>query len=61
LRAYANLTGEVVVAGVHSRIELWDKVTWDAEQSDADDQSATLAEQLGTLALPATLPAGLGI
>jgi MraZ protein len=49
LREYANLSGEVVVAGVHSRIELWDKATWDAEQANADEQSATLAEQLSVV------------
>jgi MraZ protein len=46
LRQYANLTGEIVVAGVHSRIELWDKATWDAEEATADEQSSSLAEQL---------------
>jgi MraZ protein len=46
LREYANLSGEVVIAGVHSRIELWDKGTWDAEQEAADQQSAALAEQI---------------
>jgi MraZ protein len=46
LREYASLTGDIVVAGVHSRIELWDKSTWDAEQANAEEQSATLAEQL---------------
>jgi MraZ protein len=46
LREYANLSGEVVVAGVHSRIELWDKATWDAEQESADRQTAALAEQI---------------
>jgi DNA-binding transcriptional regulator/RsmH inhibitor MraZ len=36
----------VVVAGVHSRIELWDKATWDAEQEAADLETAALAEQI---------------
>ena len=49
LREYANLTGEIVVAGVHSRIELWDKATWDAEQASADEQSVSLAEQIGVV------------
>jgi len=49
LREYANLTGDIVVAGVHSRIELWDKATWDAEQASADERSATLAEQLSAV------------
>ena len=49
LRDYAQLQGEVVVAGVHSRIELWSRATWDAEQARVDDETATLAEQLASL------------
>ena len=49
LREYANLQGEVVIAGVNSRIELWDKATWDAEEADADLQTATLAEQVAAI------------
>ena len=49
LREYANLRGDVVIAGVNSRIELWDKATWDAEEADADLQTATLAEQVAAL------------
>jgi MraZ protein len=50
LRDYAQLQGEVVVAGVHSRIELWSRSTWDAEQARVDEETATLAEQLASLA-----------
>lgn len=46
LREYAGLTGEVVVAGVNTRIEVWDKAIWDAEQADADVQTAAMAEQM---------------
>jgi MraZ protein len=46
LREYAGLKGEVVVAGVNSRIEIWDKATWDAEETDADVQTAAMAEQM---------------
>jgi MraZ protein len=49
LREYASLSGDVVVAGVHSRIELWDKAIWDAEQANADEQTAALAEQVGAV------------
>jgi DNA-binding transcriptional regulator/RsmH inhibitor MraZ len=34
------------VAGVNSRIEIWDKATWDAEETDADVQTAAMAEQM---------------
>ena len=33
LREYAGLQGEVVIAGVDTRVEAWDKATWDAEQA----------------------------
>ena len=46
LREYAQLSGEIVIAGVHSRIELWDKSIWDAEQADADDQATAMAAQI---------------
>jgi MraZ protein len=46
LRDYAQLSGEIVIAGVHSRIELWEKTIWDAEQADADDQTAAMAAQI---------------
>jgi MraZ protein len=49
LREYAQLTGEVVLVGVDSRIELWDEATWDAEQAQADDQSTAMAAQIGAL------------
>jgi MraZ protein len=58
LREYAELRSEVVVVGVHSRIELWSKERWDQEQADADAQSATMAQQLGMLD---GQPAELGI
>ena len=58
LREYAGLKGEVVVAGVNSRIELWDKAAWDAEEADADAQSAAMAQQMRAVD---GLPAELGI
>ena len=49
LREYAGLEGDVVVAGVHNRIELWSRATWNDEQARADEQTATLAEQMASL------------
>jgi MraZ protein len=49
LREYAGLTGEIVIAGVHSRIELWAKGAWDAEQAHADEQTSAVAEQIGAV------------
>jgi MraZ protein len=51
LRDYAQLDGEVVVAGVHSRIEVWSQQAWDAEQSRVDEDTASLAEQMAGLGI----------
>ena len=51
LREYAQLDGEVVVAGVHSRIELWSRAAWNEEQARVDEQTATLAEQMASLGI----------
>jgi MraZ protein len=51
LRDYAQLDGEVVVAGVHSRIELWSRSAWDQEQARVDEQTASLAEQMASLGI----------
>ena len=39
------------VAGVLSRIEIWDRDQWAAERSAAEEQSAELAEHLSALGL----------
>ena len=49
LREYAGLVGEVVVAGVHSRVEVWSRAAWDDEQARVDEQTAALAEQMASL------------
>lgn len=51
LREYAALEGDVVVAGVHSRIELWGRAAWEAEQARVDEQTASLAEQMADLGI----------
>ena len=51
LLEYAQLDGEVVVAGVHSRIELWSRAAWEQEQARVDEQTASLAEQMASLGI----------
>ena len=51
LREYAQLNGEVVVAGVHSRIEVWSRSAWEQEQARVDEQTASLAEQMASLGI----------
>jgi MraZ protein len=50
LREYAQLRGEIVVAGVQTRIELWDRTTWEAEQAEADEQTTDMAAQFASMA-----------
>ena len=46
LRAYAQLETEVVVVGLADRIEIWSKSEWERERSQAEQDSAELAEHL---------------
>jgi MraZ protein len=49
LKRYANLQREVVIAGVHSRLEIWDRKTWAAYQARLEKDSDSIAEKLGEL------------
>ncbi|MBI2099056.1 division/cell wall cluster transcriptional repressor MraZ [Candidatus Uhrbacteria bacterium] len=49
LREYAGIKKNVVVAGVGSRLELWDKGEWDSYKQSAERGSSDIAEQLGEL------------
>ncbi len=46
LRDYAQLTDEVVVVGLGDRIEVWARAAWASERSQAERDSAELAEHL---------------
>ena len=46
LRQYANLDTEVVVVGLADRIEVWAREEWERERSEAEQDSAALAEHL---------------
>jgi len=58
LRDYAELRGEVIVAGVQTRIELWNKQTWEAEEAAADQESPVAAAQYAVFG---DQPGSLGI
>jgi MraZ protein len=47
LLAHAGIEREVVVAGVGTNLELWDKESWDAEQASLDEHIGELTEGLG--------------
>jgi MraZ protein len=46
LRGYALLDNEVVVVGVFDRVEVWARAAWQRERSEAERDSAELAEHL---------------
>ena len=48
LRAYANITSEVVVVGLEGRAEIWDKEAWEEYNSKTTfEDIAAMAEELG--------------
>ena len=46
LRDYAELRDSVVLVGLLNRVEIWSRDNWHAERSQAEEQSAQLAEHL---------------
>ena len=46
LRSYAGIDTDVVVVGLADRIEVWAKSEWERERSEAERDSAVLAEHL---------------
>ncbi|HTM68674.1 MAG TPA: division/cell wall cluster transcriptional repressor MraZ [Candidatus Binatia bacterium] len=49
LRRYANVAKEVVVAGLYSRIEVWDKASWETYKAKTEKDSNDIAERMGEL------------
>ncbi len=46
LREYAGLEDEVVIAGVNTCLELWDKGQWEAEKAVSQEQAWQIIESL---------------
>lgn len=49
LRQFANLTKKIVVAGLYSRLEVWDHAAWQTYKQDTEKESTSIAEALGEL------------
>lgn len=49
LKEYAGLQKDVVVVGVHNRLEIWDRTKWESYQSAAERSTESVAEKLGEL------------
>jgi MraZ protein len=46
LRTYAALDRDVVVIGANTRLEIWDRVTWDSYLAEQEQQFADLSEEV---------------
>ena len=46
LREYAEIKDEVVIAGVNSYLELWDKEQWESEKAISQEQAGQIIESL---------------
>lgn len=49
LRKFAGMNKKVVVAGLYSRLELWDQVAWDKYKAGTEKDSNDIAETMGEL------------
>jgi MraZ protein len=46
LLRYANLERDVVVAGIHDHLEIWDRETWRRELNEVEGSAEHVAERL---------------
>ena len=51
LRNYAGLKKQAIIAGVYSRIEIWDTESWKGYKSKIESSSDEIAEKLGELGI----------
>lgn len=49
LKTYASLEKQVVVAGLHTRLEIWDSKRWQNYKAEIEKNSDRIAEKLGEL------------
>jgi len=49
LRRFAGLKKDAVVAGLHSRLEIWDTEEWQKYQTGTEADSQQIAERMGEL------------
>ena len=49
LRQFAGLKKDVVIAGLYSRLEIWDQTTWNKYKGQTEAQSSEIAERMGEL------------
>lgn len=49
LRRYAGLKKMVIVAGLYSRLEIWDKVLWEKYKKGTEKAGSVIAEELSDI------------
>jgi MraZ protein len=49
LKHFAGLKERVVMAGVHTRVEVWDEDTWKTYKDKVQKQAESMAEKLGEI------------
>lgn len=49
LKDYAGLQSQVVMAGVHNRLEIWDEARWKEYKNRVTKQADALAQKLGEI------------
>ncbi len=49
LKDFAKLASNVVLAGIHNRIEIWDEEAWTSYKRTIEQQADALAEKLGEI------------
>lgn len=49
LRKFAGLKKSVVIAGLYSRLEIWDEEKWSVYKSQTELESGAIAERMGEL------------
>ncbi|OGL66541.1 cell division/cell wall cluster transcriptional repressor MraZ [Candidatus Uhrbacteria bacterium RIFCSPHIGHO2_01_FULL_63_20] len=49
LRRYAGMSRNVVIAGLYTRLELWDTERWEAYKRQTETDASSIAEKLGEL------------
>ncbi|PIR87145.1 MAG: cell division/cell wall cluster transcriptional repressor MraZ [Candidatus Harrisonbacteria bacterium CG10_big_fil_rev_8_21_14_0_10_49_15] len=51
LREYAGISAKAVVAGVYSRVEIWDETKWGSYKAETEAAGDEIAEKLGELGI----------
>jgi MraZ protein len=51
LREFAALDGNVVLAGVYNRVEIWNEERWQTYKRSIEQKADTLAERLGEVGM----------